>query len=112
MRYQYDLTTYIVRMTAGKIITTEMVPQCTRQFTPFSNIYLTLYFMEYRSPDNHTILEVRYQYALTTYVVRMTAGNKITPEMVPQCTRQFTPFSNIYLTLYFMEYRSPDIQTI
>jgi len=99
-------------MTAGKKIMPEMVPQCTRQFTPFSNIYLTLYFMEYRSPDIHTILKVRYQYDLTTYIVRMTAGKTIMPEMVPQCTRIFTPFSNIYLTLYFMEYRSPDIHMI
>jgi len=42
----------------------------------------------------------------------MTAGKIIMPEMVPQCTRQFTPFSNIYLTLYFMEYRSSGIRPI
>ena len=68
--------------------------------------------VENRSADSHTIYAVRYQYDLTTYIVRMTAGKIFTPEMVPPCWRQSTPINDIYTMQDLIENRSADSHTI
>ena len=68
--------------------------------------------IENRSPAIHPIKVVRYQYNLTTYIVRMTAGKISTPETVPLCWRQSTPINDISAMQDLIEIRLPAIHTI